>query len=152
MPCAKRQSKNPAANGTRFTAGLLPKVNELADSGTVRRCVLSGVPGLATPQEAAAAATEPLAGAAGKSPTAAPRGRSAGREEEEEPLPPPRCVAAAIIPESENLLLRLQAEIQARASATFGGTSLEVGVETSAEAPVRVLLLEYWRVFFCCCC
>ena len=46
----------PAANGTRFTAGLLPKVNELADSGTVRRCVLSGVPGLATPQEAAAAA------------------------------------------------------------------------------------------------
>jgi hypothetical protein len=72
--------------------------------------------------------------------------KSAPGREEEEPLPP--RVAAAIIPESENLLLRLQAEIQARASATFGGTSLEVGVETSAEAPVRVLLLEYSMVFF----
>ena len=47
----------PAANGTKYTAGLLPKVNELADSRTVRRCVLSVVNGLATPQEASAAAS-----------------------------------------------------------------------------------------------
>jgi len=56
-------------------------------------------------------------------------------EEEEEEFP------FIIIPEnSENFFLRLQAEIQARASATLGGTSLEEGVETKgAEAPVRVL-------------
>ena len=54
----------PAANGTKFTAGLLPKVNELADSKTVRRCVLAGVTGLATPQEAAAAAESAVAASA----------------------------------------------------------------------------------------
>jgi hypothetical protein len=56
----------PAANGTKFTAGLLPRVNELADSKTVRRCVLGGgVNGLSTPQEAARAAGSAVAFASG---------------------------------------------------------------------------------------
>ena len=73
---------------------------------------------------------------------AAARPESTPERERELLLVPPR----AIIPEKgfdrENLLLRLQAAIQARASATFGGTSLEEGVETREAAPVRVLLLE----------
>ena len=62
--------------------------------------------------------------------------KTPGREERErgEELP------FAIIPARENFLLRLQVEIQARASATLGGTSLEEGVETRAEAPERVRL------------